>query len=377
MDPSTNITSAAVIRDCLVACIRIMRTAKIGPIAFQKLIKLYKTPELALDALAHGELGNVGRICPEDDAKKEVELCRKLGARMISMFEREYPQMLLHIYDPPPVITALGDVALLNKNNKIAIVGSRNASANGKRIAYGIAFDLSKAGFVTVSGLARGIDSTVHSVILEKMPTVAVTASGIDVVYPKDNLHLYRAIVHNGGVVVTELPFSSLPKASFFPQRNRIISGMAWGTVVVEASRRSGSLITANFALSQGREVFAVPGLALDPKYSGSNYLIKQGATLVESAEDIIQALNPGARPIAANSLRHAARQDAATDGAGPAAIRRAILQQLSVSPTDIEDLAACTKIGTSTLLAELIELELLRKVHRFPGNRFALSLEN
>ncbi len=186
------------------------------------------------------------------------------------------------------------------------MVGSRNASANGKRIAYGIAFDLSKAGFVTVSGLARGIDSTVHSVILEKMPTVAVTASGIDVVYPKDNLHLYRAIVHNGGVVVTELPFSSLPKASFFPQRNRIISGMAWGTVVVEASRRSGSLITANFALSQG-QVFAVPGLALDPKYSGSNYLIKQGATLVESAEDIIQALNPGARTIAANSLRHAA----------------------------------------------------------------------
>ena len=354
-----------------------MRTAKIGSIAFQKLIKLYKTPELALDALVNGEFGNVGRVCPESDAEREVELCQKLGARMISMFEREYPQMLLHIYDPPPVITVLGNAALLNSNNTIAMVGSRNASTNGKRIAYGIAFDLSKAGFVTVSGLARGIDGTVHSVALEKMPTVAVTASGIDVVYPKDNMHLYRAIVHNGGTVMTELPFSSLPKASFFPQRNRIISGMAWGTVVVEASRRSGSLITANFALLQGREVFVVPGLALDSRYSGSNYLIKQGATLVESAEDIIQALNPSARPIAAKSLQRNTQKDAATDGANSAAIRRTILQQLSVSPTDIEDLAACTKIGTSALLAELIELELLRKVHRFPGNRFALSLEN
>ncbi|MCU7611383.1 DNA-processing protein DprA [Anaplasma capra] len=377
MNASTYGNCPVAAHNCLIDCIRLIRTPKIGPIAFQRLVKLYKTPKLALDALRCGEFGHSGYVYSESEAQREIDLCCRLGARMVSMFEQEYPQMLLNIYDPPPVITVLGNMKLLSASNKIAVVGSRDASANGKRIAHRMARDLSGAGLVTVSGLARGIDSAVHSVALDGIPTVAVIASGVDIVYPKDNLYLYQAIARNGGAVVTELPFSSLPKASFFPQRNRIISGMAWGTVVIEASRRSGSLITAKFALSQGREVFSVPGSALDPRYSGSNFLIKQGATLVESAEDVTQVLSLGACPISTKNPQRNSQKNCTTESTNTTTTRSVILGHLSISPTDIEDLAACTKISISALLAELIGLELLGKVHRFPGNKFALALEN
>ncbi|MGN7678547.1 MAG: DNA-processing protein DprA [Anaplasma sp.] len=363
----------------LISCIRLIRTPNVGPVAFHRLVRRYKSPETALDALECGEFGSIQNICTKGAAELEVELCRAAGARIICIFEEAYPEMLLNIYDPPPVITVLGNQDLIRKDNKIAMVGSRNASVNGRRIAYGIASDLSNAGFVTISGLARGIDSAVHSVALEGMPTIAVVANGVNVVYPRENLHLHKAIVRNGGTIISELPFSSLPKANLFPKRNRIISGISKGVVVVEASKRSGSLITANLALSQGREVFAVPGSVLDPGYAGSNDLIKQGAVLVRNAEDVIQALDfsfysvVGDKKDCVTATRNSTGNTHLTER-HLTEVGRTILQKLGSDPTDIEDLAACTNIGISTLLATLVELELLQKVARLPGNRFILT---
>ncbi len=223
-------------------------------------------------------------------AKEEIKNAEKIGAKIIPTCNPDYPDILRNISGCPPVITTLGDVSLLSREI-IAIIGGRNSSMNGRNFANKLALDLSEAGFVIVSGLAKGIDTAANSVIYKNHPTIAVTASGIDVVYPRENLDLYKRITENGGLVITELPFATKPKPQYFPQRNRIISGLSLGVVVIEASKNSDSLITADFALNQGREVFAVSGFPLDSRCSGSNYLIKNGAKLIEAADDIIESI--------------------------------------------------------------------------------------
>ena len=357
----------------LVATLRLIRTPKIGPVLFKKLIELYKDPETALSALCDGACGNIRNICSLSEAEKELDFCDRIGARVICIFDRQYPQMLANILDPPPVITVLGNESLLDNSELIAIVGSREATANGRRLAYDIARELARKKIFTVSGLARGIDSAVHSVIYDKVPTVAVLGNGINVIYPRDNSKLYRSIAHDGGLLMSELPFSSLPKASLFPQRNRIISGMSRGVLVVEASKRSGSLITANLAAAQGREVFAIPGSPLDSRCYGNNNLIKQGACLVLSAEDITRALDYASFSVCKPSAKSHKEEKLIIKNQTKQAVSDFILKHLSSAPTSVDDLVACSNSELSIIMASLLELELACKVERLPGNRFSL----
>lgn len=359
--------------DELTACLRLARTPKVGPVMFKKLIELFKTPACALEALSAGECRDIKAVCSKYDAEKELDLCKRIGASLISMFDQRYPKLLAHIFDPPPIITVLGNTELLSHPYPVAIVGSRGASTNGQRIAYELAYSLSKAGFVTVSGLAKGVDSAVHNVAYKKIPTIAVIANGINVIYPRENAKLYKTIVSEGGLLVSELPFSSLPKSHLFPQRNRLISGLSMGVVVVEASRKSGSLITANLAISHGREVFAVPGSPLDEGYSGSNDLIKQGATLVENANDILSAFGIFAPHHGKNTERDG-KHGGKSPSPRPSNVHEFILRHLSTTPTNIDDLVALSKISINVLLASMLELELAGKLERLPGNRVVLT---
>ncbi|QXK92118.1 DNA-protecting protein DprA [Neoehrlichia mikurensis] len=365
----------------LISYIRLVRTPNIGPITFYHLLKLYKTPQnaiYALEALLKGTLKTchqIKEIYPIDKAKKEIEDTHKIGAKIITIFEASYPKMLRNINDSPPIITALGNHSLLQEDT-IAIVGSRYPSINGKNFAYKLSYDISKLGFITVSGLAKGIDKSVHSVISKNFPTIAVMASGINIVYPKENLHLYKDIAQNGGLVLTELPFAALPKAQLFPQRNRIISGLSLGIVVVEASKKSGSIITANLALSQGREVFAVPGSPLDIRYSGCNNLIKNGAKLVESATDIIEGIKFNYNSLQTkliynnNIINNNEEQNTTKND-----IKKFILQQLSTSPTSIEELFNLTSFNINEVLAAITELEISKKIEKLPNHNIALIL--
>ena len=276
------------------ACLRLIRSENVGPVAFQQLINHFGGASAALEALP--ELARRGggrrapRILPKGDAERELVAARRIGAIPLFTIEPGYPHTLAAIAHPPPMIYAMGQLALLNKPG-IAIVGSRNCSAAGHAFARQIAGNLGAAGFIVISGLARGIDGAAHEAALES-GTIAVLAGGLDIFYPPEHAALQRQISQDG-CLVSEMAPGLKPRAQEFPRRNRIISGMAYGVVIVEAARRSGTLITARFANEQGREVFAVPGHPLDPRAEGTNRLIKSGATLITEAQDIVEIITP------------------------------------------------------------------------------------
>ncbi|MGH7092903.1 MAG: DNA-processing protein DprA, partial [Stellaceae bacterium] len=273
---------------------RLVRTETVGPVTFYALLRRFGSAGEALAQLPHlPRGGNGGRpvsALPRAEAERELAALDRLGARLVCWGEPDYPALLAEIDDAPPVLSVLGDPELLRRP-MVAIVGARNASANGRRIAHDLAAGLGTAGIVVISGMARGIDAAGHAGALDT-GSVAVVAGGVDVVYPEENRGLYRALAERGAIVA-ELPPGTEPQARHFPRRNRIISGMALGIAVVEAAARSGSLITARFALEQGREVFAVPGSPLDPRCRGTNDLLRSGATLTENAGDIVTQLGP------------------------------------------------------------------------------------
>ncbi|MBR4126302.1 MAG: DNA-processing protein DprA, partial [Alphaproteobacteria bacterium] len=277
--------------------LRLFRSENVGAVTFRILLQHFKTAGNALKALPEqarkGGLKKALRISSRAEAEQEIEAVRKFGAELLFLGQKEYPDLLAQINDAPPVLAVLGNKALLKKPC-VAVVGTRNASINGKNIARHIAADLVKSGYSVVSGLALGIDAAAHEGALytatENASTAAVLGTGINVPYPEQNRKLYDQI-REKGVLVSEFPFNTKPQPSNFPQRNRIISGLAQGLVVIEAALRSGSLITANKALEQGKDVFAVPSSPLDPRAAGVNHLIKSGAPLVESAQDIIDHL--------------------------------------------------------------------------------------
>jgi DNA processing protein len=279
--------------------LRLIRSETIGPITYAQLIARFGSAGAALAAipdLAARGGGRAPRLAGRDAVRREMEQVAKLGARYLFLGERDYPPLLAEVESAPPVLIAKGNSGLLNRPS-IAIVGARNASAAGCRFARGLAQKLGEAGATIVSGLARGIDSAAHDGSLET-GTVAVVAGGIDIFYPPENEGRQRAIAERG-LVVAEQPPGTEPHARHFPSRNRIIAGLAQGTVVVEAAPRSGSLITARLAGEYGREVMAVPGFPLDPRAQGCNLLIRDGATLVQSAEDVLEAIRPlHARPV-------------------------------------------------------------------------------
>ncbi|MCP4922440.1 MAG: DNA-protecting protein DprA [bacterium] len=269
-----------------IARLRLARTYRVGPLTYHAIMQRFPSAEDALEALP--ELGQRSgkTILPYEKhrAEQEWEMLHKLKGRFLFKGEKEYPKSLGHLYDAPPVISVLGPLSL-NHEKVVAIVGARNASANGCRLTHRWAQELGEQGYIVTSGLARGIDTAAHRGALIT-GTVAVLAGGLDRIYPPENKDLYRQISEIG-CIISESPLGVKPQANLFPKRNRIVSGLSLGVVVVEAAVRSGSLITAQCALEQGREVMAIPGSPEDPRSHGTNHLLKQGATLVYNVQSI------------------------------------------------------------------------------------------
>jgi DNA processing protein len=319
-------------------------------------------------------------------AEAELTALNRAGARLICWGEPTYPTSLAAVEDAPPILTVKGLVELLARP-MVAVVGARNASASGRRFAREIAGSLGRGGLVVISGLARGIDAAAHLGAIET-GTVAVQAGGIDIVYPEENRGLYEAIAWQGAIVA-ELPLGSEPQARHFPRRNRIISGMALGIVVVEAAAHSGSLITARYALEQGREIFAVPGSPLDPRCRGSNDLIRHGASLAETAEDVLSQLGPLHQPPAPRhrvSTVPTARRpspptaddfEAGGEPASEPALDEAgldlVLRLLGPTPVPVDELVRQCQLTPATVATLILELELAGRVERHPGNLISL----
>jgi DNA processing protein len=346
--------------------LRLIRSENIGPRTFRSLVNHYGGARAALEALP--ELARRGgasriRVCPRADAERELDAARRLGVRFVTSFEETYPQRLAAIDDAPPLLALRGDVAVFSRPI-VAIVGSRNASAAGQKFAERLARDLGNAGFAIASGLARGIDAAAHRATVPT-GTIAVLAGGHDRIYPPEHIGLLDALLANGAAIA-EMPLGWEPRARDFPRRNRIISGLALGVVIVEAARRSGSLITARFALEQGREVFAVPGSPLDPRAEGTNDLIKQGATLVTDAADVIVALQPILGRRHAPVVRDVAAPDDAVEPDADARAR--ILALLSPAPVSLDDLVRLAGSTAAIVRTVLLELELAGRLERRGG---------
>jgi DNA processing protein len=356
------------------AWLRLARAQNVGPVTFAALIErfgsaakaLRELPKLARRGGASGDL----RIPGEDDAQRELDSLHRIGARLIVSCEADFPTGLAALEAPPPLITVLGRGDILPRE-MIAVVGARNASALGRKFAAELAAGLGGAGLVVVSGLARGIDTAAHEGALGS-GTIAVLAGGVDDVYPPENARLYERIAQDGAVV-SEMPVGQKPQAKHFPRRNRIISGLARGVVIVEAAEGSGSLITANFALEQGREVFAVPGSPLDPRAKGTNRLLRDGATLTERAEDVLDVLRPligrGFREPDENSRQWA---DDCHEG-DDETLRCRVKELLGPVPTSVDELVRQCGAPAGAVQSILLELELAGRLHRESGNRVAL----
>jgi DNA processing protein len=358
------------------AWLRLIRTDNVGPITFRRLLERFGSAARALDALPDlaRRGGRAQGLKPraKAEAEAEIEAVRACGARLLAWGEPDYPPLLAHIEDAPPLLSVLGHAGLLNKK-AIAVVGARNASINGCRFAERLARDCGQGGLLVVSGMARGIDAAAHKGGLAT-GTLAVLGGGIDVIYPKENADLYRQIVGEG-VLVSEVAPGTQPQARHFPRRNRLISGVSRGVVVVEASPRSGSLITARMALEQGRDVFAVPGAAMDPRARGTNHLIRQGAILTESAEDVLSAVNESPAP------RLADRKAVDLKGNSPAApepgelekARKTIEKRLDSAPLVVDEIIRNCQFSPSVVSWVLLELELAGRLERHPGNQVSL----
>lgn len=365
----------------LVDRIRLARTEGVGPIGFARLMARFGDAAAVLEALP-GLARSAGRsriaIPSRSTVEDEIAATTKLDGRFLTLGEADYPPLLALLPDAPPVLIVLGDLRHLSAR-AIGIVGGRNASLNGQHIAASLSADLAGQGLTIVSGMARGIDGAAHEAALS-LPdglTVAAVATGLDRPYPPQHEGLQKRIAAQGAVV-TEAPLGTEPQARHFPRRNRIIAGLALGVVVVEAARQSGSLITARLALEAGREVFAVPGSPLDPRSQGSNDLIRRGACLTETAEDVLGALPQGTDDFSFRQrqsvLAETLREEAAPPPAEAHKIRAAVLAVLGPAPTSVDDLLRhCQFTTRAALVATLLDLELGGFVESLPGNRVAL----
>ena len=391
--------------------LRLIRSESIGPRSFRSLMNRFGGASAALDALPDlaRQAGRHIRICPADEAQREFERLSRLGGRFIALGEADYPIPLQAIDSAPPLLAVLGHAAILQRP-AVALVGSRNASAAGMKFTARLARDLGEADFTVVSGLARGIDTAAHETSLET-GTVAVLAGGLDEIYPPQNIPLARRIVERGAIV-SEMPLGWVARARDFPRRNRLVSGLSLGTVVVEAARRSGSLITARFANEQGRQVFAVPGSPLDPRAEGGNHLIREGATLCAESAHVIEALHPMRQreldlSLPTRAMREAAGAPASEamwdeldlpeitpapaysrreDGfeAEPSSLRptggapdsgRVLLDLLGPAPIALDDLVRASGLAAGEVGHVLVELELAGAIRRHPGGTLSRNL--
>jgi DNA processing protein len=355
-----------------IARLRLIRSENIGPVTYFQLIARFGSAQAAIDAipdLAARGGGRAPRLVPKTQIEREIEQVERLGARYVFLGEPAYPPLLAELESAPPALIVRGHASLFDKP-AIALVGARNASAAACRYARMLAQALGEAGTVVVSGLARGIDSAAHDGALDT-GTIAVIAGGIDVAYPPENEARQQAIAERG-LLIAEQPPGVEPRARHFPYRNRIIAGLAHGVVVIEAAPRSGSLITARLATEAGREVMAVPGSPLDPRAQGCNQLIRDGATLVQSADDVLEAIAPGQiRP-----FRQAERSYAAPEPSADADERHRtlVLGLLSVTAVPIDEIVRQSELPAPVVQTVLLELELAGRLERHAGGRVGLA---
>lgn len=359
--------------------LRLARSDNVGPATFRRLIQRFGSAKIALERLPDlaqrgGQRGPY-RAFPLAAAKAELARLAALNARAIAWVEPDYPAALRAVEDSPPVITARGRFELLTRPAQVALVGARNASANGRRFAHDMARELSAAGLVVVSGMARGIDGAAHlGALTGPGSTIAVLAGGVDVLYPPEHANLFDRLAVDG-LIVAEMPPGAEPQARHFPRRNRIISGLSLGTVVIEAALKSGSLITARFANEQGREVMAVPGSPLDPRCRGTNRLIREGALLVEDAAQVLEAINgtTGLKsPLPKNFNSDAHDIDSEIES-GTDSVRAEILTLLGPSPVEVDELLRQCHCSAPVMGMVLLELDLAGRLERHPGNRVSL----
>lgn len=372
----------------LINWLRLIRSDNIGPRTFKALLSQFGTAERALEALP--DLAKRGgrlliRIASRKDAEAELSRARKSGIRFMAWSEGEYPEPLRAIDSAPPLLAVKGNVSLLSRP-VIGIVGSRNASAAGLSMTERLARDLGQQGYAIVSGLARGVDTRAHQASLQT-GTIAVLAGGHERIYPSQNVPLLEKILECGGVAVTEMPIEWEPRAQDFPRRNRIVSGLSYGIVVVEAAKRSGSLITARLALEQGREIFAVPGSPLDPRAEGPNDLIRQGATLCGKAEHVIEVIEPllpanarlsmqgqtGFLPFSEEG-RIVRDEVVSVPQPLPANDETArVGDLLGPTPVVVDDLIRMAELPLRVVQIALLELEIAGRLERHAGNRVSL----
>ena len=371
--------------------LRLIRSDNVGPASFRDLIAYCGSAAAALERLpqlVRSTAKRPLRIHTIDEAERELEAIERAGAKLIGMGEPDYPSYLKQILNPPPLITVRGDTTLFQKP-PVAIVGARNASATACAFTSQLVHDLGATGIAIVSGFARGIDTAAHKASLET-GTIAVLAGGLDRPYPPENIPLLDRITDNGGIIISEMPMSWVPCAQDFPRRNRIIAGLSLGLALIEAAQRSGSLISARLAGEMGRLVFAVPGSPLDPRASGANSLLKNGAIMLTEAQDITDALAPmlrtnGAEPMQAGSLF---KEDSAQILAHRSAVAGAdttstaasdvngfdrIRSALSSTPTSADSIIRHTGLSSSAVHLALLELDLAGQLQRSDNGLVAL----
>ena len=352
--------------------LRLIRSDNVGPRTYRSLLQYFGSARAALERLPdlarRGGGSGAGRICSEDDARGELAAGRKIGVSIVAPGEAAYPPRLATLDDAPPLLAVRGAAEVMARP-MIAIVGSRNASGAGLKFASQLARDLGDAGFIVISGLARGIDQAAHRATVAS-GTIAVLAGGHDRIYPPEHTDLLAALLEQGGAI-SEMPLGHVPRARDFPRRNRLISGASLGVVVIEAAHRSGSLITARMAAEQGREVFAVPGSPLDPRAAGTNDLIKQGATLTTDASDVINAV----APIMERPVVFGARESDGEplDFDADTSERARIIDLLGPSPINLDDLIRMSDASPAIVRSVLLELELAGRLERQGGGLVSL----
>ncbi|WP_319529042.1 DNA-processing protein DprA [uncultured Cohaesibacter sp.] len=354
--------------------LRLIRSENIGPATFHDLVRYFGSASKALEAVPdlarRGGARKPIRLASEQDIEEEWQQLYRAGARLVALGEQDYPRALAHIHAPPPLLTIAGNTDLAQRLT-VAIVGSRNCSAIGIKLTKMLAYDLGAEGVTITSGLARGVDTAAHQASLST-GTIAIVAGGLNCIFPKENLDLAHTIARQG-LLVSEMPWNWQGRAQDFPRRNRIISGVSAGTLVIEAAKRSGTLITARYALEQGREIFAIPGSPLDPRAEGTNNLIKQGACLVCNADDILANLterfaNAGSvtglisEPGGPSQIKE-------SDDDLDSSVRQDFIRILSPTPITIDELVRQSGLAPGDIHMMLLELDLAGKLERH-GNQ-------
>ncbi|MEN3146400.1 DNA-processing protein DprA [Neorhizobium sp. IRAMC:178] len=377
-DGSARRTGIALTERQRIAWLRLIRSDNVGPATFRDLINHCGSAENALAMLpelsARGGATRAIRIAGVQEAERELEAAHRFGARFVGIGEPDYPPALRQIEGAPPLLAMKGDLSAATRPS-IGVVGSRNASISGARFAAMIARDCGRAGYTVTSGLARGIDTAAHRASLET-GTIAVLAGGLDQPYPPENIPLLDEITEGAGLAVSEMPFGWEPRARDFPRRNRLISGISLGVVVVEAAERSGSLITARMATDFGRLVFAVPGSPLDPRCHGTNGLLKQGAIVTTGSADVIEALAPLSQldlfngPVVEEPKKFSEILPPNDDD------RAIIVSALGPTPVEVDDIIRHTGLPASTVYLILLELDLAGRLHRHVGGLVSIAMD-